>query len=263
MNIIKFEIKRQWITLCLWTILFIAVMLALFIGVYPLFRDSLKDIMNVISSMPQEFLKAFSVNLNTMADFSGFYEFSYAYLSLMGAIMSASFGLAIFGREKKVKCTDFLFTKPCSRQNIFVNKYVTGLILIVVFNIFYAAISCFYGIKYDNSFGTMILASSMMFLTQLFFYHAAILVAIYLKKIRSVSNTATLIGFAGFIIVALNNILEIDGLQYLSPLKYFDPIRFFGGVVTDWSVMIVGCVLLVLFIMMAFILYIKQDVKAV
>ncbi len=263
MNIIKFEIKRQWLTLSLWTLLFVAVMLALFIGVYPLFRESLKDIMSVISSMPEEFLKAFSVDLNTMVDFSGFYEFSYAYLSLMGAIMAASFGLAIFAREKKVKCTDFLFTKPCSRQSIFISKYSTGLMLIIIFNVLYIAISCFYGVKYDNSLNTMLLASSMMFLTQLFFYHTAILVAIYLKKIRSVSNTATLLGFAGFIIVALNNVLEIEGLQYLSPLKYFDPIRFFGGVVSDWSVMIVGCVLLVLFIVIAFIRYVKQDVKAV
>lgn len=263
MNILKFEIKNQLTTLITWTILFVVVMLALFIGVYPVFSESLQDLIKIISSMPAEFLKAFSVDLNMMVDFSGFYEFSYAYLSLMGAVMASSFGLAIFGREKKVKCTDFLLTKPRSRETIFLNKYLAGFILILIFNVIYIAISCYYGLKYNKPFDTIFLAASMMILTQLFFYHASILLATVLKKIRSVSTTATLLGFTGFIIVALNNILEIDGLQYLSPLKYFDPIRFFGTVENNWLTMIVGSILLVALLIIAFILYIKQDVKAV
>jgi ABC-2 type transport system permease protein len=262
MNIYCFEIRNLWKSVLSWTLMFIILMIVLFYGIYPIFHESLQDIIQVISKMPVEFTKAFSFDLNTMVDFGGFYEFCFAYLSLMGAIMAASIGLSIFAREKNVKCTDFLLTKPMSREKVFLMKFISGFSLLVLFNIIYISISCVYGTYFGKSLVEMLKASSMMFLLQAFFYSLGIMVAVSLKKIRSVSNTASLLGFVSFILSALYNILEIEEMRYLAPLKYFDPMQFFAST-NDTVYMIVGIVLMFLFIVIGFIRFTKEDIRAV
>ncbi|MEG0394047.1 ABC transporter permease subunit [Anaerorhabdus sp.] len=262
MNIYLFELEKQWKSVLLWTASFVILMIALFAGVYPVFNNSLKDIIEVISKMPPEFTKAFAFDLNTMVDFGGFFEFSFAYLSLMGVIMSASIGLSIFAREKKVKCIDFLLTKPISRNSIFISKFLSGCTLLILFNLVYIIVSCFYGIHFGKTMMEMLGASSMMFLTQFFFYTLGICMAIVMKRIRSVSNIASLLGFVGFILSAVYNILEIKEMRYLAPLKYFDPMQFFTST-NDSIYMLTGIVVSILFLIVAYIRFIKEDVKAV
>lgn len=263
MNILKFELKRQVASTIMWTCAFVIVMSALYIGVYPVFRDSFAEISTMLLNMPAEFLEAFSLDISSISDLGGFYGFINAYLSLMGAIMAASLGLAIFGREKKVKCTDFLLTKPYTRQQIFMVKYAAGFLPLLVFNLIFMSVNCYFGGQYDQPLSVMIPVSGMMFLTQILFYHIGIYLTTTMKKIRSVASTATFLGFLGFILVALNNILDLDKLKYISPLKYFDPALIFNSASTDYSTLIVGCVVLVVLVVVAFVNYVQQDVKAV
>lgn len=263
MNIYLFELKNQWKNTAGWIIIFSVLMFVLCMGIYPIFNNSLQDIVAVISKMPAEFTKAFSFDLNSMVDFGGYYEFIFAYFSLMGAIMASSISLSIFAREKRVKCIDFLLTKPISRQWVFTTKFLSGLTLIVVFNIVYMILSCIFGTYFGKSFEEMILASSMMFLTQFFYYNLGIVVAIFSKKIRSVSNTASVLGFIGFILSALYNILEIEGMRFLAPLKYFDPIQFFTTTSNEYMYILTGIFLLILFLFVSYAKFNQEDVKAV
>lgn len=263
MNIYLFELKNQIKSTLLWSVGFIVLMIVLYQGVYPVFNSSLQDIIQAISNMPPEFTKAFSFDLNSMADFGGFYEFVFAYFSLMGAIMASSCALSIYAREKKVKCVDFLLTKPVSRTSVFFQKFFAGLTLLVGFNCIYVIITTFFGMHYGKSLEEMLLASSMMFLTQCFFYALGVLVANFLRRVRSVSNIATTLGFIGFILSAIYNILEIKSMRYVAPLKYFDPMQFFTPTTGETVVMIFGLCLLLLFLGVSYMKFKQEDMKAV
>ena len=90
----------------------------------------------------------------------------------------------------------------------------------------------------------------------------AIFVAIFARKIRSVSGIATAIGFAGFLLSALNSLLEEEKFRYVTPFKYFDVEKAFLTGSFDTSYAVAGAVVIVLLLCAAYLHDTKRDIPA-
>lgn len=225
MNIYIFELKAQAKSFLIWTLVIVLFLVIFMAGIYPVFNDSLDDITAMLQNFPPAFAAAFGIEIESMFSYGGFFGFSAAYTSLMGAILAVTLSVGTFAREKRSKCVDFLLTKPRSRSAIFLSKLLSGLTLLAASNIIITAAAAigYNSAGKDEAFiGTFILAASALFPTQLVFYAAGLLFAVLAKKVRSVSGIATAFGFAGFILTALHGMLEKEIIRFIAPLDYFD-----------------------------------------
>lgn len=261
MNIYWFEIKTQLKSTIIWTICFVLLGYAFIKGVYPMYKEGAVQIKEMVQGMPPEFLKAFGMSdINTLFEFGGFYGFIFGYMALIGAIMSIIVSVAIFSREKRAKCMDFLITKPVFRRKIFLGKFLAGLTILTALNIFYVV--ALYLLQMDTS-KEFILSLFSLYFTQLFFYSIGILLAIILKRIRSVSGIAMATGITAFALSAIIGLLEKPQLMILAPLKYFDPgaVYINGGYTSKYVV--TAIIIFIVCIGFSYIKFSKSDVDAV
>ena len=260
MKILNFEIKKQLFTATVWAVAMVATLILLITGVYPIFMESVDSVLTMLKGFPPEFSAAFGMNLEKMFSFGGFYAFCFTYISLMGAIMAASLAIASFSRETRSKCSEFLLTKPVSRESIFAQKLLSGLGLLVATNAVYIIIAVLIGRDNDTD---MFLASLSLFLTQLVFFAIGIFYATFAKKVRSVSGMATVFGFVAFILSALVNILEEEVLRFVTPLKYFDPIAVFADGRYEIKYAVTGIVVALICVILSYLRFVKSDTKSV
>ena len=262
MNIYLFELKAQFKSFLIWTVSILLVYLLFMSGMYQAFLDSRDAVEQALSGVPPAIAAAFGLQIDTIFSFGGFYSFVFSYIALFGAIMAASMSVAVFSREKRAKCTDFLLTKPIGRARILLYKSLSVLTLLIAMNVLYVVVSI---ITYHTSAaaatapGTLVWAACALFFTQLVFVAIAMTVAVFAKKIRSVSGAATAIGFTGFILSALEGVLEKESLRYIAPLKYFDtsPVFFEDGYAVKYA--LTAAVVVVVLAAVSFIRHGRSD----
>jgi ABC-2 type transport system permease protein len=266
MNILLFELKAQLKSFVIWSAVIILTLIALMSGMYPVFYDSLELVTDMLKNFPPEFAAAFGLYLDDLFSYGGFFSFSFLYISLMGVIMAVILSVSAFAREKRSKCVDFLLTKPRTRSSVFISKLLSGLLLLVVFNLtFIAAAMIGYYASSGNTGepGRFLLAAFSLFPTQLVFYCAGILFAILARRVRSVSGAATAFGFAGFLLSALYGMLEEEPLRFVTPLKYFDPAAVItsGGYEARYAV--TGLLIAAVCVAASYIRFCKSDTPAI
>lgn len=266
MNIFRFELKAQWKHFLIWLISLIALYLLFMTIFYGSFMDSKAAVTGALGNLPPAFSEAFGVDVDTIFSFGGFFQFVYTYISLVGAIMAASFGLAAFSREKRSKCVDFLLVKPVGRGRIFLEKLLACLALIFCTNLLFIVVAIFtYSANHEAvvDMGTLILASLSLFFMQLVFLAIAMVWATAVPKLRSVSGAATSIGFAGFIMMALCSIIKEDFLWYVSLLTYFSPGTVFISGGYEWKYVVTAVIVVVACVAVSFWKYCKSDTRAI
>lgn len=266
MNIFKFELKSALKNSIIWLVVLLALNLIFMKAMYPLYVDGAKDIEKVLANFPQEFAAAFGLDIKEIFHYGGFYSFCSNYILLCGTIMAVYLGVSTFAREKKSKTMDFLFTKPISREKIFVCKLLSTICILIITNIIFI-ISAYFIYKSSGDTTTTIektlLATSGLFFTQLVFLSLGIIFAIFTKKVRSIAGIAIAFGFGGFIISAVANIIGEEILNYIAPMKYFAPNYVFSNGAFEIKYVITAIVVIFVSLGTSFIKYKNSDIQAV
>jgi ABC-2 type transport system permease protein len=265
-NIYLFELKAHWKNALIWTLAILLFLTVFQLGIYPAFSDSINEVMDIISNYPKPFLAAFGFSTDTMFNFIGFFSLTYSYLALMGAIMAVSLSVSAFAREKRSKCFDFLLTKPRSRGSIFWAKMIEVFTLITISNfviILIAALIYVNSGEPGENLGTFLICISGLFFTQIVFTALGTAIAIFAKKIRSVSGIATAVGFSAFILSALYSILKEEPMRYLAPLKYFDPVALYSDGSFELQYVCTAIIITIGLIGAAYFAYCKRDTQSV
>lgn len=266
MNTIIFEIKSNLSSVIIWLIALVGMLGLMMLGAYPVYSHAIDDITVILMNFPPEFSAAFGLNLQELFSYGGFYNFSYGYIVLLGAIMAASISINIFSREKRAKCSDFLLTKPVSREQIFINKFISCIVIIVVTNIiFLISAVIMYQISGDSTYSVekLMIASLGLFFTQILFMGFGIAFSILTKKISSVAGSATALGFGGFILTAIANVLNDDKLNFIAILKYFEPNYIFINGKYETKYIFLALFIFIICLVASGLKFIKSDVHAI
>jgi ABC-2 type transport system permease protein len=265
MNVFRFELRRAWLGAALWTLIILALLGGLIAGALPAFMESRAGVESMLGSFPPALAVAFGLQLDNLFSFGGFFAFGFLYYSLFGAIMVSVIGLDLFSREKREKCMDFLLTKPRTRSRLFFEKLLASMTLILLSNaLFISAVLSLYR-AYASAplqLGNALLAGSSLLLTELVMFSVAVFAAVFAKRIRSVSGTATAIGFAGFLLSALHSLLEEEKLRYITPFKYFDAAKAFFDGAFEVKYALTGVAVTALLLLAAYLRYTRADIPA-
>lgn len=265
MNVFRFELRRAWLSAMIWTLIILTLLIGLITGALPAFMDSRAGVEAMLKNFPPAFAAAFGLQLDNLFSFGGFFSFGFLYYSLFGAIMVAIIGLDLFSREKREKCMDFLLTKPRTRSRLFFEKLLAATTLILISNALFisAALSLYRAYApAPLHLGNALLAAASLLLTELVLFSVAVFAAVFARKIRSVSGTATAIGFAGFLLSALHSLLEEEKLRYITPFKYFEASKVFFDGAFEAKYAITGAAVTLALMLAAYIRYTRADIPA-
>jgi len=266
MNIYIYEIKSQLKSFIIWTVSLLLTMYLFMGGIYPVFQESAGGLLKIMEGFPKQFTQVFGFQIFSMFSYGGYYSFAFGYIGLVAGIFAVIVSLSTFAREKRVKCLDFLVTKPISRQKIFWVKMLSCLTIIGFTNVIYVAGNMImFNQNHQNAdlTGRFILASLGIFFTQLVFLAIGLFLATFSKKIRSVSGLATAIGFFAFILSALANIIDEEVVNFIAPLKYFEPSNVMAKGYYEVKYILAAGFLILFCTATSYIKFCKSDIHAV
>ena len=262
MNVYRFELKRTFGSFAGWTLGLLASVSVFMQGMYPIYKDSVDDILKMMESFPPEFLAAFGFN-EDMFSFGGFYAFTFTYLTLMGVLFAGAVTLGIFAREKRSRCQEFIFAKPMTRVRLFGIKLAAALTLLALSNLlllgWVAAVVEMAGEQ--ELLGNILTATGSLFLTELLFMSLMILYAVAARKVRTITGPSMAFAFGGFILSALSGIIDKEEMRFIAPFKYFDPFHAVleGGFEPPYA--LTAALLFVLAMAGSFLIFIRKDVR--
>lgn len=262
MNIFRFELKRSLASMAGWT-LTILVCISLFMqGMYPIYQDSAKDILVMLASFPKEFLVAFGFS-DKMFSYEGFYAFGFTYLTLLGAMFATSVTLQVFAREKRCHCQEFLYAKPVTRGRMLGQKLSAVLVVLLVSNglIVGWALAVAKMAGENEILGRIGLASFNLLFTELLFMSFAMLYAVQVRRVRTISGTAMAFAFAGYILTAMAGVIDKVEMRYIAPFKYFDPYTAVVEGHFETQYVVTAVALFVIFMVAAIYRYCTKDVR--
>jgi ABC-2 type transport system permease protein len=262
MNIFKFELKRSFLSMVGWTVGMVVCISVFMQGMFPIYNDSIDQIMEMMQSFPKEFLVAFGFSTE-MFSFAGFYAFSFTYLTLLGVMFSCTVTLQIFAREKRSHCQEFLYAKPVTRQKIFMEKLIAVLSLLIISNlvlVFWAGMVTILAGENDL-LGKIVLASLSVFCTELLFMAFVILYSVQARKVRTISGAAMAFAFAGFILSALSSLIDKVEMRYIAPFKYFDPYQAVMNGAYEIEYVMTAVVVFIAVMAVASLRYFNKDVR--
>ena len=263
MNVFRFELRRAWLSAAIWTLIILGLLGGLIIGALPAFLESRTAVEAMLANFPPAFRAAFGMQMDNLFSFGGFYSFGYLYYSLFGAIMAATIGLDLFSREKREKCMDFLLTKPRGRSRLFGEKLLAALAMLLGSNLLFVIESLVLYRTYapaPDQMGRVLLAASALLFTELVILSISVLIAVFARRVRSVSGLATAIGIGGFVLSALHSLLEEEALRYITVYKYFDVSKAFFEGRFDTPYVITAVVLSLACFLAAYAKYTRADI---
>jgi ABC-2 type transport system permease protein len=262
MNIFKFELKRSFPSTVGWTIGVLACISVFMQGMFPIYSDSIDQIIIVMQSFPKEFLAAFGFSMD-MFSFAGFYAFSFTYLTLLGVMFASTITLQIFAREKRCHCQEFLYAKPVSRQRMFGEKLAAALCLLLISNVVMVAWAVAVTVMAGENdlVGKIALASISVFCTELLFMAFVILYTVQARRVRTISGAAMAFAFGGFILSALSSLIDKVEMRYIAPFKYFDPFQAVINGTYEAQYVATAAVLFIAAMVAASMRYFNKDVR--
>ncbi len=187
-------------------------------------KDSLSDVAQMLAGFPKLLNIMFGVKgrLDTAL---GWYSCIYFWTAILAFAYAINLGLSCVAKEIKRGTSAYLFTKPVNREQIVLSKVIASTVNLLIFSIFCG--SCNYvmivlpagGLEQP---GAAFTTTAGLFLTQLMFFAAGLLIAILVKKYKSAVQIGTAFLLASYVVAITAQYAGLPLLDYLSPLRYFD-----------------------------------------
>lgn len=265
MNILRQEVKMMRTGSLIWFGVLGALAL-MYIGLYPTFSSDAAQTRELFSHVPPAFKAAFNLDVDTLLSFLGFFAFTFTNLTLAAGIYAMHTGVSVMSREQRSKTTDFLLTKPRSRTNVFVQKYLAGLGAVVLvwagfFAVSFVLAKAFGGGDFGLDRFSMLLVA--LLIIEVWLYTFGVFLTQVMKRLRSTVPVTLAATFGFFMVGMLGAIINEPKLSYFSPFKFFDFVAIASGKGYDAVYLLVAFVSMFVAGGVAYLLYVKRDEKAV
>lgn len=265
-NVLKYEFKMMSKSFVVWSI---SILLVLYImmAFFPVFSKDMDMIDKIVANYPPELLKAFGMSSEmSLATVLGYFAFTFAMVQLALSVQAANYGFSILSIEEREFTADFLITKPVSRQQILLAKFLAACFILTLTNLVtwvgaFTAIEWFRdGKAYDTDSLVALLSTVALF--QLFYISVGMFLSLLMKRIRNVLSFSLSIAFGTYILNALRGIVGGTTLGLFSPFYYFEPNRILSQGHLDMPWIYGSFTVSVFMLLLTSKLYAKRDIAA-
>jgi ABC-2 type transport system permease protein len=266
MNIFAFEFKRNIVSIVIWSVSIIAFLL-FYMLFFPSFATDAALMDMLYESFPPEFLDAFGMNGDLpMHHILGYFALTYSFVELVVAIHAARLGFGVLSKEERELTADFLFTKPVSRKDIYMQKILSSLLVLFIVDIF-TNLGGLLGLVLFNGgevveYGKVLLVMTTLIPVQLFFFSVGLIISMSLKKIKSVLPYAMGFGFGMYIVQSLGAMLKSDFITSLTPFGHFEPNYILANSEVIWYKLLISVGVITVSFIGSYFLYIKRNIPS-
>jgi ABC-2 type transport system permease protein len=224
-NVFMHEFREKLKSVLYWS-LGIAGIHLLYLSIYPSFADQAALINKMMQNFPPEFRAAFGMNGVDLSTVMGFYSFVFLLVQIMLAIQASNYGVGLVSVEESELTADFLLSKPISRAQILVSKFLATFAAMTITNgavwaSAYSTINLFRGNHpYDPRLLAILLGSIVVL--QMFFFSVGLLISLIVRRIRNVTPYGLGLAFGMYVLGALSKMEGETILEWITPFKHFD-----------------------------------------
>jgi len=243
----------------------ITLLIILYMSFFETFAADTELINETLAGMPEEFLMAFGMNNIDMSTVLGFFGLVFTFVQICIAIQAANYGFGLVSVEETDMTADFLLAKPISRPKILTNKLfaaLTGMLITdtVVWIATFVTINMFRGERPYNEQALILLLVSI-FLFQLVFLTAGILISLLVKRVRSVTPYTMALVFGMYVLNAFGGMLGEDTIELITPFKHFDPNYIISNAAYDFPLMLLSVVFILIAVVASYRLYTRRNIQ--
>ncbi len=264
MNILKFEIKRNIKATYIWIIAVLAVSI-MYLSIGPMFTEDSEALMGALESFGPEVREAIGIDIDTFFSPVGFYAYVGGFITLALCVQAMIYGIKAFVTEKNQKSVDFLYTKPGSRSNLFLQKVLSNVVLlaftqVIVITVLYGAADLFNKPDYDH--GLMFLMMFAIVPMQYLFLGLGVLIGVTVPKLKNVVAVALFVNMAMYILNMLSAMFENKLITTVSFFSYYNLSDILAEGGYAFSSILVTIILLVLMFGGSYLIINKRDLRA-
>jgi ABC-2 type transport system permease protein len=265
LTIIKKTIKDKYKTLLIYIIINLA-MLVMYVSIYPLVTKQMDSLIKVLDSMPQDLLKAFNSDALSMTTLEGILsgkQFSMLW-PIITVIFTTNFAAYSIAMEVDKKTFSILLSQPISRAKIYWGKFLTGLLLTLIYIIFTVPITILivklFNLSINEANLWMFTLESIFF--SFCFYSLAFMVSSFAKETTPVYTVGIgLVVGMYFVQVISIMVKDLDFLKYFTCFYYLDSGRTLIRGVLMPEGMLIFSILGLAFAVLGYIFFIKRDIS--
>lgn len=221
---------------------------------------------NAISqSFPKPLLALFGMSDLNISTLVGYYGILYLYFALMAAIHAGLTGAGIISKEERDKTSEFLLTRPISRNKILTAKLLVGLTNVLVLFLAIAVSSVIgVGIVNHGSYSLTTQVMNMMWgllLMQLLFFGIGLLFGGLFKKPKLPTLAVTSVVVGSYIIYAASLITDkLEWLRFTTPFRWFAAPSIIYAESIGYGYAVFTILLTMLLIILGYVFYNRRDI---
>lgn len=260
---IKREFKVNFKSFLLWLV----ILLGMFLFVYLLYpyiitEESMKELDAMMNSMPEELLKAFNMDIDSMATAYGWVKTEgYAYVLLLIGFYSSILGGTILLKEESDKTIEYLGSLPIKRNNILTNKIIVGIsyiiLMIIIFFIFnYIALE----LTEDFDHLQLVLMSIAPLFAALPLFAINLFISTFLHSTKASVGISLGLVFLSYILSVLSELSDnVKCLKYFTVYTLSDIRNVITKIEINPILVLVSLLITIVFIIGSFIKYNKKE----
>jgi len=258
MNIYLYELKNNRKFAIMWAMITLVLTLMM-IYFYPMIKEQADAFVDIMSKYPVAIQNAFGINTNFATTPLGYYStFPYVILIICVTLEAMLLGLNVIYKETKDKTSDFLFTKPVTRAQIFLSKILASITLLMLNNIFvllliYLSLVSFASVDLYLFF----LICLAIIMLQMFFFIFGALLATIIPKIKSTISLAMAVVLGFYTISTFGK----ESIRFFNPFQYIKANDIITNRNYEMPYFYLLIVLILLCTISAYNIYIKKDIK--
>jgi len=266
MNIYVHEFKSISRSVVTWSIAIFVVML-LFMSVFSSFAADAEMLNEMMTQFPEELLAAFGMTGLDLSQVLGYFTLVILFVQVMVAVQAANYGFGLVSIEERELTADFLLTRPVGRPKILTSKLLAALTGLAITNVLvwittFVLLPIFSdGRPYDS--GILALLLLTVTFIQLFFLTVALIISLFMRKIRSVTPFSMALVFGLYVLSAFSSMLGEMPLEDITPFKHFDGGYIVANGAYDSPLIFISFALIVISVIGSYFLYARRDIHSV
>lgn len=225
-----------------------AVFLEMYIALFPSFSKQSEQLSQMMEAFPPEFFKAFNIDPGSMTFGSLEPYLSSEYMSFLLPILVIIFAISLANyisvKEVESGTVEVAASLPVSRNKIFLERYFTGVIMLLVFSfasIFMAIpLAKIHGVDFVTQ--NYLTASIGSFFLAWAIYSLSLLFSTFLSdkgRATAIASGVLLMMYVLNIVASLKD--ELSNLQYISFFHYFNGSELLAkNTFPEYSLLVLG-----------------------
>ena len=265
MNIFNFEFRSKWRSAAIWA-LSIALIIIVFMSLYPTFASEQALVLEMMRSFPKELLIAFGMADLDWSNVLGYFALAFVFIQVCLAIQGANYGFSLVSVEESELTADFLLSKPVTRPRILTAKLLAALSALVLTNAMVWAVTLLaidlFGGAEEFAARPLILLLLSMIVFQIFFLTTGMCISLLVKRVRNVTPFSMALVFGLYVLNAFGGMIGEKGLEMLSPFKHFSPAAIIRNAAWDHTLVLISVGVIVIATIASYVLYFKRNIAA-